>query len=79
MSQHPDFSLGSGLVRFQDLPRWTDYNVTLYQNQLFRKPQSFQLHCFADASEIDFGTGSYFKMTYNQSEINFSSMIRVTP
>ncbi len=48
----------------------------------FGKPQSFQLHHFADASKLGYGTVSYIRMTNEQGNIHVSFMIgkaRVAP
>ncbi|KAB5513392.1 hypothetical protein PHYPO_G00249400 [Pangasianodon hypophthalmus] len=67
----------------QDLPKLTDFSVPCcIKPSEFGKPQSLQLHHFADASEMGYGTVSYLRMTNGLGEIHVAFMIgkaRVAP
>ncbi len=66
-----------------DLPKLTSFSVPRCQKpNEFGKPQSLQLHHFADASERGYGTVSYIRMINEQGNIHVSFMIgkaRVAP
>ncbi len=66
-----------------DLPKLTSFSVPRCQKpNKFGKPQSLQLHHFADASERGYGTVSYIRMINEQGNIHVSFMIgkaRVAP
>lgn len=60
-----------------DLPKLAAFSVPRCKKRSgFGKPQSFQLHHFADASELGYGTVSYIRMTNEQGNIHVS---RVAP
>ncbi|KAL0177460.1 hypothetical protein M9458_026354, partial [Cirrhinus mrigala] len=67
----------------QDLPKLADFSVSrCIKPTNFGNPQSFQLHHFADASEVGYGTVSYLRMTNDRGKIHVCFMMgkaRVAP
>ncbi len=72
----PSFESKQWLSCIHDLPKLTGFSVPCCKKpNEFGKPQSLQLHHFADASELGYGTVSYIRMTSEKGNIHVSFMI----